>query len=340
MATDYYMTADAGAGGVGSQADPWDETEFIQWVNGSAAPNPPVVVAGDRCYVESGTYTIGTALNTGTDGTSGNLIEIIGVTDIDNPTTTEATVSGRPRFNMGANLDVVLDDLWWVRNLNIVGSKATPIFRIDVNSRAENVRVENQGAGGAFTSSGHSTRFVNCEGIAPSSTAFSTFSTFPAFINCIARDSAAGIAAAGEVSLLSGCLIYNITNVGAALAGVNRQSAIGNTFYNCGTAITGTGVGVSCIFLQNIIDSCTASAVWTAAQGTDLWDWNNFFNSGAPSNVTVGPNTLAVDPKFVNAAGGDFRVQEASLLNRGLVGAAIGARQFRPAGRLWNGGIA
>ncbi len=330
MATDYFLKP----GGMGTKdgltpSNAWDETEFIQWANGSAAPNPPVAVPGDNCYTESGTYTFGASVNTALNGTSGSLINIVGVTDLSNPTTSEASFSDSPLFNMGAGFNFLLNDLWWVRNLRITGNLATAVFRIDVSSRAENMRVENLGAGGAFTSSGNNTRFVDCEGIAPNSRAFQTFSTFATFVRCTARDSAVGIDTAGEGSLLNGCLIYDITGVGYVAAGANRQFVVGNTFYNCGTAITGTGVGVTNIFLQNIIDTCTASATWTAAQGTDFWDWNNFFNSGAPSNVTLGPNTLALAPKFVDADGGDFRVQAAGLLNLGLNGAAIGAVQKR-----------
>lgn len=328
MATDYYMTP----GGAGTKTgltpgNAWDEAEFEQWAEGSAAPNPPVAVAGDKCYVGPGTYTFSSSVAAGQDGTAASSISVIGVTDLSNPTTTEAFGDSRPLFNLGAGIYQLYNDYWNIRNLRFSGNHATLyMLRLDLYSQATNCYAINAGAGAAFYSALQYTRWDRCEGVSAGGTAFVCASYAQKWVDCYAHDSVNGFSGLADYSACIRCIADTCSGTGfASVANADGQQFIENTAYNCGTAFTGLSTGTGNLYLRNIIDSCTASAVWDAASGTDRWDWNNWYNSGAPVNVTKGPNALAVDPKFVDAAGGDFRIRAAALqdigLNRGTIGA-------------------
>ncbi len=298
--------------------------QFKDWSNNDAN-------AGDNCYMENGTYTSGgNSINSTTrngDPTGNGYISVIGVTDLSNPVTTEAADADRPLINIGGDI-FWTNNYWNKRNFIISGSRATALLKSDVSCRLSNIKVTNAGAGEAINLGGSNPLLYNVEAAAANNAAIVPGGSRVRLIDCHLHDSVTGVSNARNDSAFIGCLFNDISGVGLVHGnGDDRTDVVGNTFYNCGTAITGVGNGVDSNFLRNIIDNCTASATWTAKQLTDLWDWNNFSNTPAPTNVDRGPNTLAFNPQFVDAGGGNFRVQNASLLNLGLNGVAIGAVQ-------------
>ncbi len=321
-----FFTSVAGAGDkTGTEvAKAFSYPEFKDWANNDAN-------AGDNCYMENGTYTSGgNSINSTTrngDPAGNGYISVIGVTDLSNPTTTEAAEDDRPLINIGGDI-FWTNDYWNKRNFIISGSRATALFRSDVSCHLSNIKVTNAGAGPAIELAATTSLLYNIEAAAANNAAVLTQGNRVRMIDCIFRNSVTGVSNARDDSAFIGCLFRDISGVGLVHGnGNDRTDVVGNTFYNCGTAITGVGNGIDSNFLRNIIDNCTASATWTAKQLTDYWNSNNFSNTPAPTNVDRGPNTLAFNPQFVDAGGGNFRVQNASLLNLGLNGVAIGAVQ-------------
>ncbi len=323
---DFFMSV-AGAGDkTGTEvAKAFSYPEFATWCNNDAND-------GDNCYMENGTYTSGgNSINSARNGDPAvdGYINLVGVTDLSNPTTSEASQADSPLINIGSDI-FWTNDYWNKRNFIISGSRASALFRSDASCRLSNIKVTNAGAGPAIELGGSNPLLYNVEAAAANNSAIVPQGNRVRMIDCILRNSVTGVQNARDDSAFIGCLFRDISGVGLVHGnGDDRTDVIGNTFYNCGTAITGVGTGIDSNFLRNIIDNCTASATWTAKELTDLWDWNNFSNTPAPTNVDRGPNTLSIDPKFVDAAGGDFRVQAAELLNLGSMGITIGAVQKR-----------
>jgi len=93
-----------------------------------------------------------------------------------------------------------------------------------------------------------------------------------------------------------------------------------NTFYNCGdgfynSSTNGQGIG----FVGNIFANCTDGIHFSNNTyiRSHIQRDNNFYgNTNDVTNYTKEPTALALDPQFVDAAGGDFRVGENMVLTK------------------------
>ena len=319
---DFFLSV-TGAGDKSGQpyTNAFSYAEFDAW----AGANAP----GDICYVESGGYTPNSDPGQD-DGTVAAPIPLIGVTDLANPTTTEATGDDRPYFDYSAtaNTRLLLDNYWMIRNLRVKSDNAaTGAIRADTGGMIINCDAENIGAGYGIHTNALYTLIARCT--AKSAGAAIKTGIDATVVDTTLYDSAIGLQLGGANAQLIGCTVYGCTTA-VDLADFDYAVLMYNTLYNGTTGITSPN-SQHCRFMYNIISDFTTAANWTGAEEkSNFWDWNCWWDAITATNVTKGPNAITtVNPAFVDAAGDDFRVQAAELLNVGLNGAAIGAVQTR-----------
>ncbi len=316
--------AQAGNSALGNWDDPFGWSEFVAWWGG--------VAAGDNLYVlNDDTYTAADDIDDATrDGTLAAPISIIGITDLSD-VTSEAPDGSQPfwDFTGSAGNSLLLDDYFAVRNMKIKANDIVGALRLDIGGRAVNCDLENTGGGYGLYSGNAYGYYSQCR-MKSTGTAAVRGSVGTVIDDCVFYDSAIGVTVNAVYvrlinSLIKGCL------VGINVDEDNYFTAIGNTLYHASgtTGVLATDAQV-CVFRRNIIYGFTAAANWSSgAELSNFFDWNDYYNGTATTNVTKGPNDQTIDPKFVDAVGGDFRVQAASLLNVGLNPSALGAIQTR-----------
>ena len=318
----YYVTPAGSIIDNGSKANPFDWASFRTWCQNAAA-------AGDVAYLLSGTYACPTSLITARDGGPATPIQIVGVTDFDS--LAEADGTDRPLINGAANQRLEFDNYWHFRNLRLIGDTGSGVYllRADLAGTLSNVYIENTGLGSCFRCEGTDSRHYNCEGTCPAGVAFFCNGGQTHYLSCFAHDAAHGFYLNNQWQIvLAHCVATDITNKGIRLGASNECAFIHNTFYNCLRGLSATGAGARNTFLANIMAGCTTPAEWTAAQPRDLWDWNCWWNSGTPTNVTKGPNAINQDPMFVDATAGTIeglQVRNAALRQQGMTLSTIGA---------------
>ncbi len=283
-------------------------------------------VAGDSVYAESGNYTPATSPGDA-DGTVAAPLSLIGITNLSD-LTSFAQGADRPLFDFRATPGTHLwvDNSWIVRNVQAFADSGYTALRVDTQGIIDNCYGENIGTGYGLNIGGLKGRIVN-------STAKSLGTAAVQLnVDCLAHglvllDSPVGVRVSGFRSHVVGCLINNCP-IGIDTSDKDQLQIIGNTLYNGVTGILGANSD-TCNIIGNIISGFTTPADWTTEQLSNWLDWNVWHDSDTPVNVTKGPNAINADPKFVDAAGGDFRVQLASAQNVGLMGRTVGAVQRR-----------
>lgn len=304
-------------------ATAFDFASFTTWAQTAS-------LAGDVVYMDAagGSYASAAGLTTTRDGTAALPIKVIGVTDLNNPTTTEAEGNDRPLITVGPGAGLSFDNYWQFRNLRISGNTASWLLRMDIIGIASNLDVNNAGTGYGIYNAGIYSVIQNCRakcvgGVAIFVTSYGTLR------DCIAYESVTGVACA-SFAAVAGNLIYDCTT-GIDVAGFGRTHCLLNTIRDCATGIAGTGAGTQNHILGNLVTSCTVGAGWTAAQDTDVWDGNNWWNNTTDVvNVTKGPAATSENPNFTDPTAGTavgFRVQNASLRQRGLTLYTVGGVQ-------------
>jgi len=111
--------------------------------------------------------------------------------------------------------------------------------------------------------------------------------------------------------------VYEGSGVWANAGTIENCTIVGNTQKSSGSAATGlcaTGV----ILRNNLIWGNTKYDGVTAA---DLSVWSltakNVYNNNSPTAISPGSNNIAVNPQFVNAAAGDYRLGYSDCVNGG-----------------------
>ena len=270
--------------------------------------------AGDIYYLLSGTYALTAHISTARDGSTSNYIKVIGVSD---EALTEASGASRPVINTGIYRFEV-DNYWYFRNLSFTGaSTSVNVFKADNYTWAINCKCEStvNNIPAANIDSGF---IINCDFI-----------------------SALGYSLIGSGNL-DGCYIKNGYNISLPRAGmffiinsIFDGGAVGINFapstqdyqiiHIRGCTIYGCTIGIDLTdalaanIRSNIIDTCTTGIDADATSESYILDYNNFNgNTADVSNVTKGANATALDPQFVNAAGGNFAIQQPLLKGVGF----------------------
>lgn len=273
-------------------------------------------VAGNKFWIKNGSYSIDTTVNISAAGTSQKpiIIEGYNTTRGDTPTgTSRPTItSGTSTFMVGAN--------WDLYNLIFTGTTSTQVLGLGLNSKIVNSKVSN--------TSGTANRFgillttdnllLNCEFISTLGGAVRcTVNAQITIIGCYIHDSDIGLSLTGTGS--SSHVAYNIfDNCTTQAIFINAANTaahmfLGNTFYG---AETPAGIGVQMIsgvtdvrIINNIFYGFVTAVTHADTQTIGYDNFNNYYNNTTDvTNWTKGSNDLALNPQFVSAAAGDFRI--------------------------------
>jgi len=318
---DIYIAATAAGSGDGSDwANVGDESDLRGW-----SPT-----AGDTAWIKGGsTITLTAGLNIANDGTAVSLIHMIGVksgTTATPPTASDyaEAVADQPLIACGAN-SFLLDNYWELRNLKFTTTYDFGV-RCDTNGRFINCTSTNSSGTAdraAFMSQGgsyHTT--INCNGESTNGYGFLSGSTVFCY-KCYFHDSNIGIDADGSV-LISDCILDTCTT-GIILAGIFWKIAK-CSIYNCTSGIAATSGSLSGNLWDTTISGCTDGFkidLSDVINEDNKFDYNNWYDNTrdmswddgtSEDNTAKGPNALAVDPNFNNAAGGDFSLTSSSAL--------------------------
>jgi len=321
MATKYVDANASGANDGSSWSDAyetWDD--FDTWANAS-------ITAGDIVYIKPGAYTAsGTFSHLATDGNSTSPIKLIGV---ESDGTTWATGDNRPAISFG-NYSFGTGGYWQLFNLQFSGAGTSYTVAMDsypYQNFASNCKFENTNSGDGIQNAGILT---NCECISTSGYAIDTGSGVCAYA-CYIHDSSTGIYIDAAESCFMNCIIDSCTT-GINCTDEYRVRFCNNTIYGCTDGIIGT-TSYQGYFLNNTISNNSGWGWKFDNSGTviasTVFDYNNWYsntsgdmtwdNGSTEDNSAKGPNALAVNPNFNNAAAGDFSLQSSSnLIDAGM----------------------
>ncbi len=316
MGTDYYMRPTATPGGNGllwTTAFNW--AEFKTWAETAA-------LADDVLYVETGEYTAASSIASGRNGSNTQPITIIGVTDL---TLTEAEWDEFPYFNFTAGNNFAVNNYWDIRNIRF-SSDTNPTVLIDRNSIMRHCQIDQSGVGYAVSLGTTGACLYDCRVTAPAGHGVSMAAYTRAIGNVVNAVGDCIRWAGNDYILVASNVLVGGAN-GVNCGARDMSTVINNTIYDCAVGISGTNAYSIWIF-RNLIDSCTIGVEWTTSTSTNIMDWNGWNNAtdiAAGSGMAKGPHAVTGVPNFVDAAGGDFRVQNTDMIGIGILPATIGA---------------
>ena len=117
-----------------------------------------------------------------------------------------------------------------------------------------------------------------------------------------------GMRAASDGGVVACLYLAGITNTGSA--GNGAVQVYNNTFYNCGATFLSDNDSFHPVNLKNNVVQITNGNYLTINQGGVSGSSNVWFGAGGGPRQTSG--NINADPKFVNPASGDFRLQPGS----------------------------
>ncbi len=292
------------------------------------------VVAGNTIYIKYGSYTLGEAVSALTAGTAPLPVNIIGYNAA---RATTPYLTDRPTLTAGANA-VVFPNYWSMNNViftstasvGIAGLGYGTIYNCKITDATNSAITVNLNVG--------STKVISSEVSAIGTAAYAVYfnASGNLLINSYIHDSVNCASLVANNSVIVGNIF---TGCGTAIgnASVYGTVIINNTIYG---ASTPAGIGISGttahgIFVRNnIISYLATGATWSTQENNSHWDYNNYYNNTTADrvNVPTGANDIDVDPGFVNAGTGDFRVGTGmkavgfpgTFVNMGLSASCIG----------------
>ena len=266
-------------------------------------------VAGNTIYLKStGTYTLGANFTAAVAGTGALSISWIGYT-------TTRGDGGKAVIACGAYYMKMSGGFQGVDSLDISGTSGVVVYggyqgsvrNCKINNTsvtADRVAYQAQSAG-SFLITG--SEFISDKGLALNVAITTAHANIKG--NYI-HDSKNGCRLYGGLSSFTFNILDTFTATALDLGTSYGVLVENNTFYNGVTGINGD-TAYQIDIRNNIIDSFTTGASWTAEVLQNCWDYNNWNgNTTDVSNVTKGANALALDPQFEGAAGGDFSIGE------------------------------
>lgn len=309
-AADYYVTSSgAGDNSGDSWANAMAESDFETFIEGTPA-------AGDFIYIAGGTYTLDSTYSVGADGTQASPITVIGVdsgTTNEPPTTSDwATGDDRPLLAASSYSMDIGDDYWHFYNLRVT-STANPAFRVGYGGMVRNCKITKTGSGWALETNGSKTAFINNEvSNATGDAAIAVTNGDTCWmIGNYAHDSATCFYAGRDNTILVNNIADTCGSYGMRIIGY-RAMLYGNTLYGANDADAvgiDSSTGGYAVIMNNIIQDWFVGAQWTTEQGTNFFDYNNWYSNGTDvSNATKGANAQAADAGFTDAANGDFSI--------------------------------
>jgi len=268
-------------------------------------------VAGNIYYIKGGsaiTYTLGEALAIVTVGAVDKPIKIVGYATTRGDTPTGAT---RPTFAVAA-LAVALSTYWFIENIIFTGT-STNLVQTGVGGAITNCKITNSDISGgrvAIYVNFNSQFIYRNELISHRGVGLKDNDTRLTVLNNYIHDCDYGLYITSPETCLNvtgNIFAHNrsgaIDRTGTPTGHVSYQN---NTFYG-GENKIGTGIKIpansAMVKLINNIFYGFVSAVEhaTAGQTAVYDDYNTYYNNTTDvTNVTKGPNTIAVNPAFTN----------------------------------------
>ncbi len=271
--------------------------------------------AGDRYFVEEGTYTFGGASDSSArNGTSAAPIQIIGVlsgTSNEPPVFSDyASGANRPVMAVAANVFSV-GDYWIAQGLDTTTTNSNGFYVGDY-SIVYNCKSNNSGIATRYAFRGdQATRFIACEAQSANGRAI-RLHIATSCVACYAHDSVVGFYFGSAYSTVVNCIADTCTTYGLCVDNQSVQVMVNNTIYNCGTGIYGS-TGFASTVINNIIDACTKGVEWTTPDLSSWFDYNCWDNTDdvVDTDIIWGNNRSEGDPGMAGPAGGDFTVTQA-----------------------------
>lgn len=288
------------------------------------------MVAGNTAWVKYGTYTFATNATIGTPGTNAAWINLTGYKSIrgDTPIGTD-----RPTFTFGANY-LATRSCWAISNLILLGTGA---YYVVVNAydggSYYNCKISGSQAGGtALYINAYYFNVINCELSQTGGTAFVLDHGYGLIYGNYIHDSSVGFNMhdANNTTIAFNIFANNSTSAIYFDYENSQNFLINNTFYG---GETPTGIGLNAVLSHrfilygNIFYGFVTGASMTTAYLDCFVDYNDWYNNTADvSNFTKGAHDIALNPNFVSAATGDFRIGT-NLKGKGFPGsfANVGA---------------
>lgn len=292
---------------------PGDDTGLVGYEGGAVATLDvidTVAVKGNVIHVKAGSYTPGAIVFATGDATS--RIQILGY----NASRNDApTGDSRPLLACGANsFDLAGHN--WIKHIRMTTTHASGL-RVNTGAVAVNCKVQNTGVGAtdkAFRLDQGCA--IDCEAICGNGYGIYFYLRGRA-IGCYVHDCNNGIYcdSTADESVIMFNIIDTIVVAGVFADGIDYLTLMNNAIYNCDKGVDTDGAGANWVIMNNIFDSNTTYGFTVDTERKSNYaDFNNWYNNGDDVlNLTKGPNATANDPKFTNAAGGDFSLQQDSL---------------------------
>lgn len=263
------------------------------------------MVAGNKMFVKSGTYTLNGTVSISAAGstTVPIIIEGYASTRGDRP-----AGSTRPIFDAGA-VAFSLGAYWTVFNMQFTGSGANLLVTTSsgrvINTRCTNTSTTANRDAIFLNSSSYA---INCEAISYRGIGINTNAN-SYMIGCYCHDSNVGInSTSNGGAVIINCLIVGNVTYGIRMAAGNAQTIIyGNTIYGSQSKL---GVGFSLITgnlwhvaIGNIFYGLTSGVTHADVQSISVDMYNAYFNNTSDvTNWAKGQGALALDPGFANVA--------------------------------------
>jgi hypothetical protein len=333
-ATMYVTPTGAGTKAGGSWANAMDNATFQTDFMSSCE-------AGDIYYVAGGTYSVAASLASARNGTTTSPILLIGVkatTTAEPPTLSDwASGDDRPYFDDGGSWhgnDMGVGSYWVVRNIRI---RLNTYYTLKGgNSSFINVKATNPNSSSStyvMFPNGQGANTFGCEIVGGGGSGLLVANYSRSVGNYITGCDTGIVMGAGNFQTVTNNIVYGCTigiklNNGGYCTYVSWNTVVGSTKIGTTGIMIGTGFYGSAVTHNTFTHLGTGGSWADAMSGNSIVDYNNFYDNTtdrADANFPTGVHDTAVDPGFVNAAGGDFSLTGISaIINGGMTMLASG----------------